>query len=56
MDTDQLPKNNRRNRRLKLPEVQRYCMPGDNVMEIELITPVAIERDYVSLSEKVEEQ
>ena len=29
---------------LKLPEDTEMCMPGDNVvMEIELITPVAIE-------------
>ena len=42
---------------ITLPEGTEMCMPGDNVkMEVELITPIAMKRVYVSLSVKVVEQ
>ena len=36
---------------ISLPEGTEMCMPGDNVvMDVELITPIAIEEACVSLS------
>jgi elongation factor Tu len=42
---------------ITLPEGTEMCMPGDNVkMEVELITPIAIEKGLVSLFVKAVEQ